>query len=83
MGDLSMTKEEVYDREIAPLMSQIIGVCKREKISLVADFGLDGDLHCTTALTKEEFLPSPEQLKAVSLLIAPPGPTLLMITKKV
>lgn len=51
------TKEDVYDREIAPLMSQIIEICGRAGIAIIADFELDprnGDaedpLFCTTVI---------------------------------
>lgn len=50
-----MTREEIYDAEISPLMKQIIAVCKEHDIPLVADFQLDDDresedagFHCTT-----------------------------------
>ncbi len=50
-------KEPIYDAEIAPLMAQIIVVCKREGIPFAATFQLndgdeedDGPLWCTSAL---------------------------------
>jgi hypothetical protein len=56
------TKEQVYDTEINPLMAQIIAICKKHKIPVVASFGLeseeDEDLHCSTVLVEEEFNPS-------------------------
>ncbi len=42
------TKEEVYDDEISPLMTQIIAICKRAAIPVHAAFALDGDMQCTT-----------------------------------
>ena len=39
-----MTKEEVYDSQISPLMAQIISICKEHKIAMLADFTLDEDL---------------------------------------
>lgn len=48
--------EAVYDTEIAPLMEQIIAVCKRANIPLLASFQLtngddeEGALLCTTAI---------------------------------
>lgn len=56
-------KEAVYDAEIYPLMSQIISICQREQMPMVASFHLrdaaedddgeedSGDLLCTSALT--------------------------------
>lgn len=49
-------KEAVYDEQIAPLMDQIIALCKEHKINMVADFSLgydpkaDETLFCTTAM---------------------------------
>lgn len=67
-----MTKEEVYDAEIFPLMKQVIEICKREKIAVLANFQLSGkgeeDLRCTTALLDSSHEPSREQLSALSLL---------------
>lgn len=33
-------KEDIYDNEIAPLMKQIIEICKREELPMVAQFYL-------------------------------------------
>lgn len=50
-------KEDVYDNEIAPLMKQIIEVCKREELPMVAQFYLKKEredngqpMYCTTTL---------------------------------
>lgn len=53
-------KESVYDNEIAPLMKQIIEICKREELPLVAQFYLkqqhpdadeeNGPMYCTTTI---------------------------------
>ena len=42
-------KEVAYDEEIFPLMEQIIAICDRAQISVVADFELDGDMVVATA----------------------------------
>lgn len=68
-----MSKESVYDAEIAPLMTQILEICKREKIALIADFGLNEDLHCTSALLEDEFYPSDNQLRSFHLLKPQPA----------
>lgn len=66
---LTMTKEEVYDRDIAPVLTKILDTCKENKIAMLADFGLDDDdLHCTSALLMGEFHPSEEQLTAFRTL---------------
>ena len=50
-------KEKVYDDEIAPLMKQIIEICKREQLPMTAQFYLqeeredDGEpMYCTTVI---------------------------------
>lgn len=43
-----MTKEQVYDSEISPLMEKIIAICKKHKIAMLCDFGLGDDLKCTS-----------------------------------
>lgn len=55
-----MTKENVYDQQINPLVAQIIEICKTHKIAHVMTFCLDKeeDLHCTTAMTTEDCEPS-------------------------
>jgi hypothetical protein len=63
-----MTKEEVYDAEINPLMAKIIEICKREKIAALCNFHLGGDLACTTSLLAAENKPSKDQLSALSML---------------
>ena len=49
-------KESVYDDEIAPLMSQIIAICKREEMPIVCsvqyrDDEEGGPGFCTTTIT--------------------------------
>lgn len=60
------TKEEVYDAEVYPLMAQIIAICKRNKIAMLASFTLDlnESLQCTTALLDDEYEPHRNLLKA-------------------
>lgn len=52
--------ETVYDAEIAPLMSQIIDICKRAGIAVHVAFALDDDLGCTT------HIPSGAETKAAA-----------------
>jgi len=63
-----MTKEEIYDAQINPLMTQIIEICKVNKIAMICDFGLGEDLHCSTALLADEYEPSEGQLQAYEAL---------------
>lgn len=61
-------KEKIYDEQVRPLMAQIIKICGKNKIAFVADFGLDDDLHCTSADLRDSHDPSAAQLKAFELL---------------
>ena len=54
------TKEDVYDEQISPLMTQIIAICKEHRIPLVAQFNYAnepdaGPRMCTTILPAEAF----------------------------
>jgi hypothetical protein len=64
-----MSKEEIYDNEISPLMTKIIAICKKHKIAMLADFKIgddeeQGSFHCSTALLTDQFNPSETQLAA-------------------
>lgn len=68
-----MTKEAVYDAEINPLMAQIIAICKRERIAMVASFAVpnetDADLFCTTSLLDTSHEPPQVFLAALNLIL--------------
>jgi hypothetical protein len=69
-------KESIYDNEIAPLMKQIIAICKREQLPMVAQFYLKEEredngepMHCSTVIipAKSEMHDEAyDQLKCVS-----------------
>lgn len=48
------TEEQAYDERIAPLMAQIIDICKERQIPLVASFQYandeEGPAYCTTVI---------------------------------
>jgi len=51
--------ESVYDDEIAPLMTQILAICKRERLPMFASFAYhfdheDGHSFCTSHLNWPE-----------------------------
>lgn len=79
-----MTKEEVYDSQINPLMAQIITICREHKIPMLATFTLDVDegLHCTSALLHEEWKPSEDILAAAREIIGGPPRTPMTLTTK-
>lgn len=81
-----MTKpnaEQVYDAEIAPLMSKIIAICKENKIPMLADFAIghadDEGLKCTTVIFGDgwELL---EEMKQAEECIRPRKRKPLMVT---
>lgn len=57
-----MTKEDLYDTHISPLMAQIIALCKEHKIAVYAAFDLadedNDDLGCTTYIHDDTTLPA-------------------------
>jgi hypothetical protein len=67
-----MTKEQIYDEQVSPLMAQILAVCKEHKIAMVASFaipsGTDADLLCTSALLDEKHDPPRDYLAVLSIL---------------
>lgn len=55
--------ESVYDEQIAPLMTQIIGICKKHKMPMMASFQYAPEGLCTTAL------PQKGQAKQLSIAV--------------
>jgi len=47
------SKEKIYDDQIAPLMEQIIEICKKEEIPMFADFQYNDTDFCTTCIYPE------------------------------
>lgn len=80
-----MNKEQIYDAEIAPLMDQIIAVCKANKIAMLASFHIpteeDEHLNCTTYLLSDEYGP-PESMLMDMRVICPPARRPLMVTTR-
>jgi hypothetical protein len=55
LADMNPDSESVYDEQIAPLMTQIIAICREHRIPMLASFHIgaedDGiDFMCTTAI---------------------------------
>ncbi|CAI8931104.1 LigB domain-containing protein [Pseudomonas sp. IT-P171] len=53
-----MTKEDIYDEQINPLMAQIIKICKEHSIAMIFSAHIpneeDADLACTTHLAGDD-----------------------------
>ena len=58
-NDVEWNEEAVYDERIAPLMTQIISICKEHRIPMVAQFVYGNTeeeaLLCTTSLPAAAF----------------------------
>ena len=88
-----MTKEEIYDSEIYPLMGKILEICMEHKIAMVASFCVEpsntehedgtGPLFITSALLAKEYDP-PDVLTEMKDLIYNPEPSFmsLMLTTR-
>lgn len=72
-----MTKEEVYDSQINPLMDQIIDICKKHAIAHVATFALDDDLLCTSFDIPED---APHEFQEIARVLFPEQRGALMVT---
>jgi len=52
-----MNKEEIYDKEISPMMKQLIEICKENGIAMCMSFAIptpeDDSLQCTTSIPDE------------------------------
>lgn len=66
------TKENIYDEELSPLMSQVAAICQKYGIEMLATFRIpsldDENLACTTLLPNESGTNSPELLQAAKYL---------------
>lgn len=51
-----MSKESIYDEKIDPLMTQIIEICKKNKIPIICSFALDDRLQASTIITDTEYI---------------------------
>jgi hypothetical protein len=76
-----LTKEQVYDEQISPLMTQIIAICEEHKIANVLTFSLDRDegLVCTTCDINEDTDP-PDEFKELVDVLFPKKRNPLMVT---
>lgn len=80
---MSYDEEKAYDERIAPLMAQIIEVCKERRIPMVATFQYadaegDGPAYCTTVLPFKDR--SSDHLRKLAALASPAEPFVLAET---
>lgn len=86
---MATPKEAIYDEQIAPLMAQIIAICKEHKIANLCSFDLGPDpdedgvhLACTTAMLSDEFEPDDRHLAALREIYQQPSFLAFTITTK-
>lgn len=75
-----ITKEQVYDEEISPLMKQIIAICNKHNIANISTFSLDVDsgLCCTTCNIRDETEPPDKFKQIVDILYHKPAKPLMV-----
>ena len=71
-----MTKEQVYDAEISPMMAQILAICKQHNIAMVASFDIGDEMLCTSALLTDEYDPPASFVEALDVIRPPERKTL-------
>ncbi len=49
--------EKIYDEQIFPLMTQIMEICKKNKISMFATFEYNKNEFCTSLIREEDYSP--------------------------
>jgi hypothetical protein len=56
--------EEIYDKKVAPLITEVIEICKEHNIPSVMVFQLDpeAELHCTTFLVSQDSSPALKEM---------------------
>lgn len=84
---MSTTKEAIYDKQISPLMKQIINICRENKIANICHFELgedeEGPLRCTTTMATEEFEPSDSLKQVIGIIYKKPEyMTSIVVTNK-
>lgn len=80
-----MTKEEIYDQQINPLMAQVIEICKQNRIAFVATYSIpspdDEGLQCTSALLEDDCEPPNQYLEAMRLIYGRARAPLMVTTR--
>lgn len=59
------SKEAIYDTSIAPLMAQVIDLCKANGIPLFATFQYDSDSFCSTVIADGDAHPAFRHYEAI------------------
>jgi hypothetical protein len=78
-----MSKENVYDEQISPLVHQIIEICKEHNIALLLSAQLqdedDETLYCTSILPGDEDVSDERFVQALNI-IRPPSRSVMHMT---
>ena len=87
MTDDRGPKEQAYDNAIYPLMSQIIALCRANKINMAAQFALDVSpedrtMFCTTCIddADPDHAEGVEHVRELAHVMQPTASTFMMMT---
>lgn len=58
---ITQDNEEIYDEQIAPLMTKIIEICRKNKIPMIATFNYQPEQLCTTYLSQKAMYNSEDE----------------------
>jgi len=79
-----MTKENVYDEQISPLVRQIIDICREHEIALLLSAQLEDEdereLFCTTILAGTDEVSCEKFVQALNVIRQPSRPVMHMTT---
>ncbi len=77
-------KEQVYDEQISPLMAQILDICQKNGIAMIASFAIptpaDPDLHCSSMQPDETGKNPDSHLAALRALRGAPSAFAMTVT---
>ncbi|WP_085725733.1 hypothetical protein [Pseudomonas sp. R37(2017)] len=79
-----MTKENLYDEQISPLVQKIIAICQEHEIALLLSAQLEDEdkreLFCTTILPGTDEVSCEKFVQALNIIRPPSGPVMYLTT---
>ena len=79
MNDIGFDLETVYDQEIAPLVTEIIAICQRVDMPMIASFAYATGRTCTSAIVESER--TPESFVTAQKEVMGPVETFWMVSR--
>lgn len=73
-----MSKEQIHDEQIMPLMEQIVDICRLHGIAMITSFDLDDSpesegLRCTSSIPDQNGNAPASFMKALAIIKPPEG----------